>query len=105
MRPETLSGEYTSGEFHTRPLPVAASASAIPVQSSAGASTGIEGTGASASSSKAADKKTANAEYQDGVVCPVTPALATCRGRGPSTANRTSRRTAAGSAARASAPS
>ena len=53
---------FTTGEFE-----FGASASAIAVQSTAGASASTEGTGASASASKTADKKTANANYQDGV--------------------------------------
>ncbi|HUD73053.1 MAG TPA: YSC84-related protein [Dongiaceae bacterium] len=55
--------KFTEGNFE-----FAASASAIAVQSSAGASAGTEGTGAAASGSKTADKATANAEYQDGIV-------------------------------------
>src|SRR5262245_19615511 len=55
--------KFTSGNFE-----FAASASAIAVQSTAGAGAGTEGTGASAAASKTADKHTANAEYQDGVV-------------------------------------
>jgi hypothetical protein len=53
---------FTTGEFE-----FGASASAIAVQSTAGASASTEGTGASASGSKTADKKTANANYQDGI--------------------------------------
>jgi lipid-binding SYLF domain-containing protein len=55
--------KFTSGNFE-----FAASASAIAVQATAGASTGTEGTGAAASASKKADKATANAQYQDGIV-------------------------------------
>jgi len=54
---------FTSGNFE-----FGASASAIAVQSTAGASAGTEGTGANASASKTADKHTANAKYQDGIV-------------------------------------
>lgn len=54
--------KFTSGNFE-----FAASASAIAVQSTAGASAGTEGTTAAASSSKTADKAVAGAEYQNGM--------------------------------------
>ena len=54
--------KFTSGEFE-----FAASASAIAVQSTAGASAGTEGATASASGSKTAEKAAAGAEYQNGM--------------------------------------
>ena len=54
--------KFTSGNFE-----FAASASAIAVQTSAGASAGTEGTTASASSGKTADKAVAGAQYQNGM--------------------------------------
>jgi len=53
---------FTGGNFE-----FAASASAIAVQATAGASAGTEGVEASASSSKTADKAAAGAEYQNGM--------------------------------------
>ena len=55
-------GKFTSGNFE-----FAASASAIAVQSTAGATAGTEGVAASASPSKTADKAAAGAEYQHGM--------------------------------------
>jgi lipid-binding SYLF domain-containing protein len=54
---------FTSGNFE-----FGASASAIAVQSTAGAKAGTEGTGAAASPSKTADQHTHKAEYQNGMV-------------------------------------
>ena len=54
--------KFTTGEFE-----FGASASAIAVQSTAGAKASTEGTGAAASGSKTADKTVTNANYQDGV--------------------------------------
>ena len=54
---------FTSGNFE-----FGASASAIAVQSTAGAKAGTEGTGATASASKTADQHVHNAEYQNGMV-------------------------------------
>jgi lipid-binding SYLF domain-containing protein len=54
---------FTRGNFE-----FAASASAIAVQATAGASAGTEGTAASASGTKTSDKAAAGAEYQDGIV-------------------------------------
>ena len=54
--------KFTSGNFE-----FAASASAIAVQSTAGATAGTEGTSASASGSKTADKAAAGTEYQNGL--------------------------------------
>ena len=54
---------FTSGNFEFD-----ASASAIAVQSSAGATAGTEQTGARASGSKTADQHTAGAEYRNGMV-------------------------------------
>lgn len=54
--------KFTSGNFE-----FSASASAIAVQSTAGASAGTEGSGAEASGSKTGEKATSGADYEGGV--------------------------------------
>ena len=61
QNPQALE-KFTSGNFE-----FAASASAIAVQSTAGATAGTEGASASASGSKTADKAASGAEYQNGM--------------------------------------